>query len=221
MEIKKSLKANLERSKSTFLLIGFILALSALICAFNYESLGEFVEVNTLEPIIEEDFAKITRPEDEKKQTFDKPTPKMVMPEIIILTEDSSLVSEHPEINWEPDPEIEIPEPVEEPDVILLVAEVKPKFPGGELALQRFVAQNVIYPALARENGIQGTVHIRFEVTKTGKVGRIEVLNKTQDALLQDAATNVIRKLPRFKPGMQNGKKVNVWYSIPISFKLK
>ncbi len=94
-----------------------------------------------------------------------------------------------------------------------------PEFPGGKLALRKYVAENVEYPALARNNGVQGTIFLRFEVKSTGYIGKVEI-QKGVHLLLDNAAIKVVKSLPKFKPGMQNGIPCNVWYSIPVTFKL-
>ena len=101
-------------------------------------------------------------------------------------------------------------------DVIYVYVDQMPEFPGG---IRRYVNEHIVYPAVARENGIEGIVFLRFEVTKSGAVGKIELL-KGVDPLLEEEAIRVIKELPKFIPGEQNGKKVNVWYSIHVTFKL-
>jgi len=98
-------------------------------------------------------------------------------------------------------------------------AENMPEFPGGEIALRTFIANNIKYPELAAESEIQGTVYVRFVVTKTGKVGEVQV-TRGVDPLLDQESIRVIQKLPNFKPGSQGGRPVNVWYSVPIVFQL-
>ena len=108
-------------------------------------------------------------------------------------------------------------EEIKEEDRIYLFVKTMPEFPGGVNALRRYIATHIEYPEIT--GCIQGSVYLRFEVTKTGEVGKIE-LQKGVDPLLDKEAIRVIKTLPKFKPGEQNGKKVNVWYSIPITFKL-
>ncbi|NOZ36211.1 MAG: M56 family metallopeptidase [Chlorobi bacterium] len=104
-------------------------------------------------------------------------------------------------------------------DTIFVYVKNMPEFPGGNIELRRYLATRTVYPVVAKKNGIEGTVFVRFEITKTGKVGKIE-LQKGVNPLLDDEAVRVIKTLPKFKPGEQNGKKVNVWFSIPVTFKL-
>jgi len=221
MENKKSEKANLEQSKSMFLLIGFITVISVMIFAFSWNSVKVYSDVNPDESYIEEEtIASTTQDEEKIEEKIEKPAPKKVIAEIIHLSDDPNLIDTTP-IWTEDEPIYDEPEIFEETDnEPLIYAGIMPEFPGGKKALQVWVARHVVYPALARENNIQGTVHLRFEVTKQGKIGKIEVLNTNIDMLLQDASKEVIKKLPDFKPGMQNGEYVNVWFSIPINFVL-
>jgi protein TonB len=96
----------------------------------------------------------------------------------------------------------------------------KPAFPGGDAALIKYVAENTKYPVLAQENGIEGTVYIRFVVTKTGEVGEAKVM-RAVDPLLEEEALRVVKTLPRWTPGKNNGNPVNVWFIIPVKFKLQ
>jgi protein TonB len=121
------------------------------------------------------------------------------------------------------DDEFEIIEDVSDPDLsddkTFLYVKKMPKFPGGQLALRRYIAEHIIYPYEARENGIQGTIYLRFEILKDGSIGRIQI-QKGVNEILDKEAVRVIRSLPDFIPGEQNNKKVKVWYSLPVTFKL-
>ncbi len=101
-----------------------------------------------------------------------------------------------------------------------VVVEQMPMFPGGDPALLKYIGANTNYPAIAKENNIQGKVIIRFCVTETGSISRISVL-KGVDPELDDEAIRVVKTLPAFKPGRQGGKPVPVWYMVPITFTLK
>jgi protein TonB len=222
MEKKKNPKANLERTKSIFLFIGLITAISVLIFAFSWSSPKTVSETKTGNETIIEENVKITKQDKEiKKDKLEKPIPKKVIMEVIKLVEDTTTIVETVPF-WTEEDTFVYEDPIEDPgDEPILYCANPPEFPGGSKALQLWVANHVVYPALARENNIEGTVHLRFEVKKDGKIGRIEVLNKNIDKLLQEASVDVIKKLPKFKPGMQNGAYVNVWFSIPINFVLQ
>ena len=97
--------------------------------------------------------------------------------------------------------------------------EQNPVFPGGLAALMQYVASHIKYPAIARENYIQGRVTVQFVVTKTGSVGQVKVV-RGKDPELDKEAVRVVKSLPKFTPGMMNGHPVNVWYTLPITFKV-
>ena len=104
-------------------------------------------------------------------------------------------------------------------DSVYEVAEVMPEFPGGTQALFKFISENLEYPQHAIDGQIEGRVVVQFVVDKTGKVVNIQVV-RSIDKLLDQAAIDVVRALPAWKPGMQNGQPVNVRYTLPVSFKL-
>jgi TonB family protein len=98
--------------------------------------------------------------------------------------------------------------------------EVKPIYPGGDVELIKYVAQNTVYPKQAVEKGIEGTVYIRFVVTKTGEIANATVM-RSVDPLLEAEAIRVVKSLPKWKPGMHKSQPVNVWFIMPVKFKLK
>ncbi len=100
-----------------------------------------------------------------------------------------------------------------------VVVEQMPMFPGGDSMLLDFIKKNTVYPVAAKENNIQGKVIVRFCITSTGAVNQISVI-KGVDPELDKEAMRVVSTLPTFKPGIQGGKPVPVWYMVPISFGL-
>ena len=100
------------------------------------------------------------------------------------------------------------------------VVEKMPQYPGGEKELMNFIGRNIRYPIIAQENGIQGRVIVRFVVSSTGKVSDVQVL-RSLDPSCDKEAVRVIKMLPEWIPGEQNGEKVAVYYTLPITFKLK
>lgn len=108
----------------------------------------------------------------------------------------------------------------EDDDKVFEVIEQMPSFPGGEAALMDFISKNIRYPVSAQENGIQGRVILRFVVTKTGDIGKVEVVRGVDPALDKEAI-RVVKSLPKWIPGKQNGENVNVWFTLPITFKLQ
>ena len=111
------------------------------------------------------------------------------------------------------------PEPKDDNKVFTAV-EQPPTFPGGDAALLQYIASHIKYPAVAQENNIQGRVVVQFVVTKSGKVGEVKVV-RGKDPDLDKEAVRVVKSLPNFIPGKMNGNAVNVWYTLPINFKLQ
>jgi len=100
------------------------------------------------------------------------------------------------------------------------VVEQMAAFPGGESELLAYVGKNLQYPAIAQENGVQGTVIVRFKVEKDGSIANIQVV-RSLDPVCDKEAIRIIKSLPRFIPGKQNGVNVAVWYTFPVKFKLE
>ena len=97
-----------------------------------------------------------------------------------------------------------------------------PEFPGGQEALFRFLGENVKYPIIAQEKGIQGQVVCQFVVNKDGSIAKVEVLSSGGDALLDEEAVRVLKSMPpQWKPGTMFGKPVRVKYIVPVTFMLQ
>jgi protein TonB len=113
--------------------------------------------------------------------------------------------------------EVQEEEPEAEPFIIV---EEMPSFPGGEIELQKYLAEHTQYPEVAKENNIQGRVFVKFCVTSKGGVDKVSIF-KGVDPELDAEAIRVVKTLPPFKPGKQGGKPVPVWFTVPINFQLK
>lgn len=103
---------------------------------------------------------------------------------------------------------------------VFFIVEEMPEFPGGEEALRKFIAQHIDYPDIAQENGIQGKVYVSFVVSADGSVKNAKIARGV-DPVLDQEALRVVNTMPRWAPGKQRGKAVNVSYTVPISFKLQ
>ena len=113
----------------------------------------------------------------------------------------------------------QLPDKVSNGIVYIMVDEM-PHYPGGDAALFRFLYETIKYPAEAKDKGIQGKVILRFIVTSEGKVENVSVV-RSVDPLLDNEAVRVMSLCPKWEPGKMNGKPVNIYYSVPISFALK
>ena len=100
------------------------------------------------------------------------------------------------------------------------IVEVPASYPGGEAALLKFVSDNLVYPSIAQDQDLQGTVVLRFRVEKDGSIGQI-VVKKSLSKECDQAAAQVVSKLKRFTPARQQGHPVPVWFTLPIRFRIQ
>jgi len=101
----------------------------------------------------------------------------------------------------------------------LVGVEQMPEFPGGEAELMKFLSENVHYPTSASEMGIEGRVILRFVVSKTGEVSQVEVM-RGLDPACDKEAVRVVKMMPKWIPGRQNGRNVPVYFTLPIKYQL-
>lgn len=221
METKKSKEADLERSKASFFLIGLVMISSVILMAFTYEvanpeeKIAE-IEKNTMQDELVFD---IEMPEEEPEPEPDQAPPPPIIEEIEIVeddveVEDFDIETEVVDDIPEDDEPLEI---VAEP--IADFAEVEPTFPGGEGAMMTWIQEHIEYPQLAVEMGEQGIVYVQFVVNKDGSIEQVKIMRGVSDAL-DDEAKRVVKKMPKWTPGEQAGKKVRVRYTLPIHFRL-
>lgn len=117
--------------------------------------------------------------------------------------------------------EIAQPEPPkEEENKVFDVVEENPSFPGGRAALMKWLNENINYPVIAAENGIEGRVIVQFVVSKTGQISDVRVARGV-DPSLDKEAVRVVSNMPNWTPGRQNGTTVNVRFTLPVTFKLQ
>ena len=227
MEIKKSERADLKKGKSTSLLIGFVMALAVMFVALEWTQ--REVEDNSelfmaRDVSLNEEMVPITLPE---KKTVPPPPAAVTKAEIIEIVEDDAdieediMASTEDQSEWVDLTEYDVvevePEPEEEAP--FMVVEDMPEFPGGTAALLEYLRKNIKYPAICRENNIQGRVIVSFVVNKDGAIVDPEVV-KSVNPSLDKEAVRVISNMPPWKPGKQRGKAVRVKYTVPVNFRL-
>lgn len=229
MEVKKSPKVELESKKNVFFMIGLVVALGVTLLAFEWtskpkkaESLGA-VQAQA----VEEEMIPVTR-EQEVKPPPPPPPPKVV--EVLNIVDDDVEIEDELQIeDTEADdatvidvaPVVETKKEKEEDEAqVFFIVEDMPEFPGGELALRKYIANSIKYPVIAQENGIQGKVYVTFVVGKDGSVQDARIARGV-DPSLDKEALRVVNTLPKWKPGKQRGKPVRVSYTVPINFVLQ
>lgn len=231
MEVKKSEKASLENKRLLFTEIGFVVALIAIYFAFNWSSTEK--EVATLETEVAnvevEDMVPITQ---------ETPPPPEAAPNIPILSDQIDVVDDNIKVddnmfqNLEDDANsgVEImdyiesapeEETVEEEAIPFQLVEEKPSFNGGDAnEFSKWVNSKLVYPEIAKENGVQGRVTLQFTVNADGTVSNVKVLRGV-DSSLDKEAVRVVSSSPKWKPGKQRDRAVKVTYTFPVIFQLR
>ena len=216
----------MEDKKLTYVLIGLAFVLSICYVALEWtEREVTKYEVADTEFLFEDeiDIQQTTQ------ETPPPPPPPAVQEVEVLNVVEDDVETETIEINTEDDkdvevviaPPVEAPVEEEEEEVIFVVVESMPEFPGGAQAMMRYIAENIKYPVIAQENGIQGRVICQFVVEKDGKVSDIQVVRSSGEASLDKEAQRVIGSMPKWKPGKQRGKPVRVKYTLPVNFRLQ
>ena len=231
MEVKKSPKASLENKRFLFTEIGFVIALLAVLFAFDYSSKEK--KVATLETetaaVEVEDMIPITQ---------ETPPPPEAAPKIPILSDQIDVVDDNIKVddsmfqNLEDDANsgVEImdyieaapeEENVEEEAIPFQLVEEKPSFNGGDAnEFSKWVNSKLVYPEIAKENGVQGRVTLQFTVNADGSVSNVKVLRGV-DSSLDKEAVRVVSSSPKWKPGKQRDRAVKVTYTFPVIFQLR
>lgn len=221
MEIKKSNEADLERKVWVFRSLGLIMIASVVLMAFTYTvaDADEMVEEDIDNSMQDELVFDMEVPEEEPEPEVEDVPPPPIIEEIEVVEDDEEIE----EVDLGLDEEIEeIDEEVEhviEEEPIADFAEVEPTFPGGEGAMMSWIQEHIEYPQLAIEMGEQGIVYVQFVVNKDGSIEQVKVMRGVSDAL-DDEAKRVVKRMPKWTPGEQAGKKVRVRYTLPIHFRL-
>lgn len=229
MEIKKSDKANLENKKFMFLEIGMILALLVVFAAFEWTTKETSVDTLVDDRVLveEEEIMAIEQ---------NTPPPPPPAPEIPVLSDQIDIVEDDVKvddiiINTEDDNSqgVEIvdyvqqveEEVVEEEAIPFQLVEKQPSFKGGgPNEFTKWVNQRLVYPEIAKENGVQGRVTLQFTVEKDGSVTNVKVLRGV-DPSLDKEAVRVVSSSPKWTPGKQRDRAVKVTYTFPVIFQLR
>jgi protein TonB len=227
METKKSKKANLENKKGLFFQIGVVLALSAILVAFEWthnpsKELNDMSYINDIEF---EEQMMATKREEPKPPEIKQPEIKTV----IEIVDDEFEVEDWEGFDMEVNDDTEYNfvidddsgEELIEDDTPFYIVEDMPKFNGGNMTeFWKYAMKNIRYPEQAAENGVSGTVHMQFTVNKSGDVVDVKVVKGVHPAL-DEEAIRVIKNSPKWEAGKQRGRAVNVIMSLPMKFILQ
>jgi len=234
MQAKKNPKADLNKDRNLYFVIGLTLVLGVTWGAIEYKTYEKVFDLAALD-MLEDDDEDI--PITEQLKTPPPPPPPPPAPEVIEVVEDEEDVEETVIESTETNQDeiiiedIEVEEEFEDIDVPFAVIEDVPIFPGCESVaksqrrdclqdkINQHVRRNFRYPEIAQEMGIQGRVYVNFIIDKDGSITNIRM--RGPDKNLENEAQRIISRLPQMTPGKQRGRAVRVPFSIPITFRLQ
>ena len=229
MEAKKTPKADLEKRRGLYLEIGLVVILAAAFVAFNiksYDREEKVVNTRTAESEID---VEILNTQEEETPPPPPEEPEVVATDLNVVENDAENIEEVGIINAEDNANkaaeritnVVVEEEVqEEEEEVFIVVEEDPEFPGGLSALSQFIADNIKYPQLAKENNITGRVFVSFVVEKDGRVGQVKILRDIGGGCGNEAV-RVVKLMPKWKPGKQRGKPVRTQFNLPVNFDLQ
>lgn len=229
MEVKKTPKANLENRRTLFGEIGLVVALLVVWGAFSMGS-------SEKKTSILQDDTQIVEVEDMVPITQETPPPPPEAPKIPVLSDQIDIVNDDIKVednfaSLEDNANLGVEimdyveevqeETVEEEAIPFQFVEEKPSFQGGDAnTFSKWVQSRLVYPEIAKENGVQGRVTLQFTVEKDGSVTNVKVLRGV-DSSLDKEAVRVVQSSPKWKPGKQRDRTVKVTYTFPVMFQLR
>ncbi len=229
MEVKKTPKANLENRRTLYGEIGLVVALLIVWGAFSMGS-------SEKKTSILQDNTQIVEVEDMVPITQETPPPPPEAPKIPVLSDQIDIVNDDIKVednfaSLEDNANLGVEimdyveevkeETVEEEAIPFQLVEEKPSFQGGDAnTFSKWVQSKLVYPEIAKENGVQGRVTLQFTVEKDGSVTNVKVLRGV-DSSLDKEAVRVVQSSPKWKPGKQRDRTVKVTYTFPVMFQLR
>lgn len=226
MEVKKSKKADLENKRSLFMEIGLVVALAVVIIMFSVSQREKVVAELDLGGVADEiEVIDVTQEKEPETVPVQQQTVAVITDILNVVRNDTQINTSFDFVDFDVEDINIAPLEVEaeeiEEETIVLTAEQKPTFQGGDLnTFRNWVNARLTYPELARENNIQGTVTVSFVVEKDGRLTNIQVL-KSPDKTLSDEAVKILAKSPKWEPARQRNMPVRFRYTLPVVFKLQ
>lgn len=230
MEVKKSPKADLENKKLLFREIGLVAVLGIVLLAFEWSTKDkpEMMDLTQDAVAVEEEIIPITQ----EQQELPPEMPKIpVLSDVIDIVDDDIKVNDDLIISLEDNSNVGVEimdyhaevveEVVEEEAIPFALVEEKPKFQGGDAnTFSKWVNSKLVYPEIAKENGVQGRVTLQFTVNTDGSVSNVTVLRGV-DPSLDKEAVRIVSSSPKWEPGRQRERPVKVTYTFPVIFQLR
>lgn len=230
MEIKKTPKADLQNKRALFTEIGLVIVLAVIFLAFEWSSKDKVESdiLNQKTVAVEDEFIPITNEQPQMPQEMpDIPA----LSDVIDIVDDDIKVSDDMFLDLEDNKNLGVAimdyvaeveeEVVEEEAIPFALVEEKPTFMGGDAnTFTKWVNGKLVYPEIAKENGVQGRVTLQFTVNADGSVSNVIVLRGV-DSSLDKEAVRIVSSSPKWKPGRQRERPVKVTYTFPVIFQLR
>lgn len=229
MEIKKTEKASLENKRLIFAELGLIAAL--LVVFAGFESSTRAKEVALLQGN-----TKIDDEDDIMAIPLDTPPPAPEAPALPMLSDELQIVDDDVtvDLDFQSLDDTDVPvdiqeyvrqdvveEEVEDDPIPFVTVEQKPTFNGGDAnGFAKWVNSRLVYPEVAKENGVEGRVTLQFTIGKDGRLQDVKVLNSPDESLAQEAV-RVVSSSPKWEPGRQRDRTVKVSYTFPVIYRLR
>ena len=229
MEIKKTEKASLENKRLIFAELGLIAAL--LVVFAGFESSTRAKEVALLQGN-----TKIDDEDDIMAIPLDTPPPAPEAPALPMLSDELQIVDDDVtiDLDFQSLDDTDVPvdiqeyvrqevveEEVEDDPIPFVTVEQKPTFNGGDAnGFAKWVNSRLVYPEVAKENGVEGRVTLQFTIGKDGRLQDVKVLNSPDESLAQEAV-RVVSSSPKWEPGRQRDRAVKVSYTFPVIYRLR
>jgi tonB family C-terminal domain len=235
MEIKKSDKANLDKQRRGNFMLGLVLALAMLFAALEFTTrpaglseddkmLDDFPDELNMTPVVEQkDMISATGNAGTPSKAITQKVqevPKTVATQEISPVTSKLVIGNGEGVTRQADVTEALPQvPITKDSVVLKTVEQLPEFPGGIVQFMKWLTRNLRYPPIAQSQRIQGKVVVSFIINKDGSIASPTIVQSV-DPVLDREALRVVKMMPRWKPGLQNGKPCRTMFAIPVNFQL-
>ncbi|MBR5107077.1 MAG: energy transducer TonB [Bacteroidales bacterium] len=229
MEIKKTEKASLENKRLIFAEVGLIAALLVVFAGFESSTRAKEVALLQGNTVVDDEDDIMAIP-------LETPPPAPEAPALPMLSDDLEIVDNDVTVDLEfqslDDTDIPVDiqeyvrqevveEDVEDDPIPFVTVEQKPTFNGGDAnGFAKWVNSRLVYPEVAKENGVEGRVTLQFTIGKDGRLQDVKVLNSPDESLAQEAV-RVVSSSPKWEPGRQRDRAVKVSYTFPVVYRLR
>ena len=229
MEIKKTEKASLENKRLIFAEVGLIAALLVVLAGFESSTRAKVVALLQDNTMIDDEDDILAIPLDTPPPAPEAPSLPMLSDELEIVDDDVTVDLDFQSLD-DTDVPVDIQEyvrqevvedDVEEEALPFVTVEQKPTFNGGDANdFAKWVNSRLVYPEMAKENGVEGRVVLQFTIGKDGRLQDVKVLNTPDESLAQEAV-RVVSSSPKWEPGRQRDRAVKVSYTFPVIYRLR